>query len=164
MNRKLVLVSLLAIILSFSVLGCVGSDDSASASSSDPAKGTWIEAEVSGDTVSIPVSSVEHYTNAHFKVNTDIGEVAAMAYILDDEIMVKSNVCPPCGSIGFTLEDDILVCDLCSTVFDAATGDGIQGGCVDYPKESIPYTISDGNIVMNLDDIVTAHRNTVAIY
>ncbi|WP_319506836.1 Fe-S-containing protein [uncultured Methanolobus sp.] len=164
MNRKLVIVSLLAIIVSISVLGCLDSESSASAGESGHVKGTWIEPETSGDTVSIPVSSVDAYTNVHFKVNTDIGEVSVMAYKLDDEVQVRSNVCPPCGSIGFTLTDDVLVCDSCGTVFDAATGEGIQGGCVAYPKESIPYTISDGNIVMNLDDVVNAHKKTVEAY
>ncbi|WP_406661006.1 Fe-S-containing protein [Methanolobus sp. ZRKC3] len=163
MNRKLVIVSLLAIVVSLSVLGCIGTEDSASAGPSGSVKGTWIESQVSGDTVSIPLSSVEKNTNVHFKVNTDIGEVAVMAYKLDGEIIVRSNVCPPCGSIGFTLEDDVLVCDACATVFDAASGDGIQGGCVAYPKESIPYTISDGSIVMDQDDVVTAHQKTVEV-
>ncbi|WP_340820661.1 Fe-S-containing protein [Methanolobus sp. WCC4] len=153
----------MAILVSLSALGCIGSDDPASAGPSEPVEGTWIKSKVSGDTVSIPVSSVELYTNIHSKVNTEVGEVAIMAYMLDDEIIVRSNVCPPCGSIGFTLEDDILVCDACSTVFDATTGDGVMGACVAYPKENIPYTISDGNIVMDMDDVVTAHRNTVEI-
>ncbi|WP_218146713.1 Fe-S-containing protein [Methanolobus profundi] len=159
----MVFVSLLAILVSLSALGCIGSNDPASAGSSEPVKGTWIESKVSGDTVSIPVSSVELYTNVHSKVNTEIGEVAIMAYMLDDEVVVRSNVCPPCGSIGFTLKDEVLICDACATVFDAATGDGIMGGCVAYPKENIPYTISDGNIVMKLDDVVTAHRDTVKV-
>ena len=164
MNRRLIFVSLLAIILFFSTLGCLDSNSSDSPASSDAAPGKWIEAGVNGDNVSIPVSSVEQYTNVHFKVNTGSGEVAVMAYKLGDEILVRSNACPPCGSIGFTLEEDDLVCDSCTTVFDAATGDGIQGACAAYPKEDIPYTISDGNIVMSIDDIVNAHKNTAAIY
>jgi len=78
-------------------------------------------------------------------------------------VFVRSNVCPPCNSIGFTLEKDTLVCDSCGTVFDTATGAGIGGGCVSFPKESIPYTVSDGNIVMKLDDVIIAHEKTVEI-
>jgi len=164
MNRKLIIVSLLAIIVSISALGCLDPESSASAGESGPVKGTWIEPEASEDTVSIPVSSVDRYTNVHFKVDADIGEVSVMAYKLDDEVQVRSNVCPPCGSIGFTLTDGVLVCDSCGTVFDAATGEGIQGGCVAYPKENIPYTISNGLIVMDMDDVVTAHKKTVEAY
>ncbi len=164
MNRKLIFVSLLAIAISISALGCLDSESPDSSTSSASVSGKWIESQANGDSVSIPASSVEQYTNVHFKVNTGNGEVAVMAYKLGDEVLVRSNVCPPCGSIGFTLKDDILVCDACATVFDAATGDGIQGGCVAYPKESIPYTISEGSIVMNLDDVVTAHQKTVEVY
>ena len=64
-------------------------------------------------------------------------------------------------TIGFTLDQGTLVCDSCGTVFDAASGNGISGGCVAFPKESISYTVSDGNIVMKLDDVVEAHRKTI---
>ncbi|WMW25702.1 Fe-S-containing protein [Methanolobus sediminis] len=164
MNGKLVFTFLLVLLVSLSALGCIGNGNSASSGSSGPVKGTWIESQISGDTVSIPVSSVDKYTNVHFKVNTDIGEVAVMTYKLGGDIFVRSNVCPPCRSIGFTLNDDVLVCDSCGTVFDAATGAGIQGGCVAYPKESISYTVSGDNIVMDLDDVVTAHQKTVEAY
>lgn len=126
-------------------------------------KGTWIDAQVSSENVSFPVKSIDDNTNIHLKVNTEIGEVAIMAYKLDDKIFVRSNACPPCNSTGFSLNDDKLVCDACGTVFDAATGLGIEGGCMDYPKENIPYTISEGNIILKIDDVVTAHKKTVEI-
>jgi nitrite reductase/ring-hydroxylating ferredoxin subunit len=162
MNIKLIGMVLLAIAVSLVAAGCtdIGSSGKANAS---PVKATWITAEVSADQVSIPVSSVEENTNVHFNMNTDSEEIAVMAYQFNDEIFVRSNVCPPCGSIGFTLEKDTLVCDSCGTVFDAATGTGVEGGCVSFPKESIPYTVSDGNIVMKLDDVVAAHEKTVEI-
>ncbi|WP_091688081.1 Fe-S-containing protein [Methanococcoides vulcani] len=103
------------------------------------------------NTVVIPVQTIDEKINTHFKVKTTTGEIAVMAYRLGDDIMVRSNVCPPCGSIGFSLDNDILICDRCRTTFDAGSGQGIQGACVDYPKESIPFTVSDGNIVMEMD-------------
>jgi nitrite reductase/ring-hydroxylating ferredoxin subunit len=162
MKIKLIGIVLLAIAVSLVVAGCtdVGSSGKANAS---PVKATWITAEVSSDQVSIPLSSVEGNTNVHFKVNTNNGEIAAMAYEFNDEIFVRSNVCPPCNSIGFSLDDGTLVCDSCGTVFDAETGTGIGGGCVSFPKESIPYTVSNGNVVMKVNDVVTAHEKTVEI-
>ena len=106
-------------------------------------------------------SSVVENTNVLFKVNTDIGEIVVMDYRFDDKVFVRSNVCPPCNSIGFTLENGTLVCDSCGTVFDAETGTGIGGGCVAFPKESIPYTISEDKITMKLDDVVTAHEKAI---
>ena len=84
-----------------------------------------------------------------------------MAYRFDNKVFVRSNECVPCSSTGFTLKSGTLVCDSCGTVFDAVTGKGIEGGCVDYPKESIPYTISDGKITMKLDEVVAAHNRTI---
>ena len=84
-----------------------------------------------------------------------------MAYTLDGEIYVRANVCPPCRSIGFSLEEDILICDRCATTFKAKTGDGIKGACVDFPKASVPYEITDGNIVMRGDDLLAAYQDTV---
>ena len=84
-----------------------------------------------------------------------------MAYVLDGEIHVRANVCPPCKSIGFSLGEAILICDRCATTFEAKTGEGIQGACVDFPKASVPYEVSDGNVVMEGTDLVAAYQDTI---
>lgn len=142
------------------VLAVAGCTDGSSAQSG-PVKATWIDAAVVGDTATIPEGAVYKYTNVHFNVPTQHGNLAYMAYVLDDEIFVRANVCPPCGSIGFTLDNGILVCDSCGTTFDATTGNGISGGCVAYPKESVPYTVTQSNIVMNIDDAIQAYAQTI---
>ncbi len=168
MNRKIVALVLLVVAVSLVVAGCaenkstISSKDSVNKVNNEKSvKGKWVTAQVNADQVSIPVKSVDDNTNVHFKVSTDIGELSVMAYRFNDKVFARSNVCPPCNSIGFSLKNGTLVCDSCGTVFDAGTGKGIEGGCVDYPKESIPYTISDGKITMKLDDIVAAHKKTI---
>ncbi|MCL7411568.1 MAG: Fe-S-containing protein [Methanosarcinaceae archaeon] len=158
--RSIGIVMMLLLVSAFG-LGCIGGDSGKA--QAGPVKATWITADVNGDVVSIPVADVNDNTNVHFKVNTntELGEIAVMAFVLGDEIVIRSNVCPPCRSIGFTLDDAVLVCDSCGTTFDAETGNGIQGACVAYPKESIPYTESGGIIVMDINDVITAHQNTV---
>jgi nitrite reductase/ring-hydroxylating ferredoxin subunit len=84
-----------------------------------------------------------------------------MAYVLDGEIFVRSNACPPCLSTGFSLEETILVCDRCETAFEATTGEGIQGACVAYPKAAVAYEIKSSRIVMNGSDLFAAHQDTV---
>ncbi len=121
-------------------------------------KAIWIEPKIDGDKLSLPLSAVEQNWNTHFKA----GNMNFMAYIVDGEIKVRANVCPPCKSIGFSLDDDILVCDRCQTTFEARTGDGIEGACVNYPKESVPYEIIDGQMVMTESDCVSAYEGTVA--
>ncbi|MBC8512028.1 MAG: DUF2318 domain-containing protein [Dehalococcoidia bacterium] len=129
---------------------------------SGPIKATWIEPTIiDGDTVSIPLSEVENNWDIHFAVGSPGGDMNFMAYILDEEIHVRANVCPPCRSIGFSLEEDILICDRCATTFKAKTGDGIEGACVDFPKASLPYEIIDGSIIMRGNDLIAAYEDTV---
>lgn len=162
MNRKLAGIVLLIITVSLLVAGCTETGSSTDFTDNDNSiKASWITAQVSADEVSIPASSVDENTNVHFKVNTDSGELAVMAYKFDDNLFVRSNVCPPCNSIGFSLVNGTLVCDSCGTVFDAVTGTGVEGGCVAFPKESIPHMVSDGKITMKLDDVVAAHKKTI---
>lgn len=128
---------------------------------SGPIKATWIDALSEGDTVSITLAEVEENINNNFKLEVAGETLNFMAYTLNGELIVRANVCPPCKSIGFSLDNDILVCDRCRTTFDAVTGDGIQGACVDFPKASVAYEITDASIVMSLDDLVTAYEETV---
>ncbi len=128
---------------------------------SGPIKAIWIEPKVDAEAVYIPVSDVENNWNIHFKLETQAGEMTFMTYLLDGKIYVRANVCPPCRSIGYSLSNDILVCDRCATTFKAKTGDGIQGACVKYPKALARYAIIDGNIVMKEADLVAAYENTL---
>jgi len=132
---------------------------------SGPIEATWIEPQLDGDTVSIAESEIEDNWNTHFKLRTRVDDKSVrlnfMAYILDGEIYVRANVCPPCRSVGYALENDILICDTCATTFNAKTGDGIGGACVDYPKAVVPYEITNNQLVMNGADLITAYENTL---
>jgi len=151
MSRKIVVGMILLGIL-LSAAGC--------GSNSEPIKATWVQVPAVFDFVSIPVSEVKNNKIIHFKLRMQGGDIAFMAYELGGKIYVRANVCPPCRSIGFSLQRDILVCDTCQTTFKAKTGDGIEGACVNFPKASVPYEITDGNIVMKVDALLTAYQNT----
>ena len=128
---------------------------------SGPIKATIIEARVNGDSVSIPVSAVESDWNTQFAVNAQPGKMNFMAYLLNNKIYIRADVCPPCRSIGYSLDGNTLICDRCATTFKADTGNGIAGACVDYPKALVPYQISNSNIVMSQADLVTAYEATL---
>ena len=155
MSKIIPVLVLLAMILS--TVACSGN----SAQSNEPIKATWIEPQVVGDTVSIPVSKVENKKIIHFKFGTQDKDTTFMAYKLSGELYVRANVCPPCRSVGFSLQKDILVCDTCMTTFEAKTGEGIEGACVDFPKASVPYEIIDGNMVMKDTDLIAAYQDTI---
>jgi len=126
-----------------------------------PIKAKWIDVSVDGSTVSFPVSEVEKNWNTHFKVQVNGSTENFMAYNLDGTIYVRANVCPPCKSVGFSLDKDILVCDRCSTTFKADTGAGIKGACVNYPKASVPNKVVNGNVTLNETDLVKAYQETL---
>jgi len=121
----------------------------------------WIEAKVDGDVVSIPVSEVKDNWNVHFKLGTESGDMTFMAYKYGDKIYVRANICPPCRSIGYSLRDNILICDTCATTFEAKTGIGIKGACVNFPKAQVSYQIVNGNIVMSKAELGAAYQDTI---
>jgi len=155
MLRKIILGLVLITIIIITV-ACSNSNPQGN----EPIKATWIEPQVVGDAVSIPLSEVQNKWNVHFNLQTQ-DDMNFMAYIVDGETYVRANVCPPCWSTGFALDEAVLICDRCATTFKAQTGEGIAGACVGYPKASVPYEIREGSIVMNSTDLTAAYQNTV---
>ncbi len=160
-NRMVIISTVVVVIIGISIYFAMFAGNGSSTPSNEPIKATWIESLVAGDTVSIPVSEVENNWNVHFNVKTQGEDMNFMAYVLDGEISVRANVCPPCRSIGFSLEEAVLICDRCATTFKARTGDGIEGACVDFPKAAVPYEINGGNIAMKGTDLIAAYQDTI---
>ena len=135
-----------------------------SACSNQPTKriqATWIDAQITGDLVSVPVDKIEKDVIIHSRVSTPTDELTFMAYEYNDKVYVRADICPPCLSESFSLVKDTLVCDACATVFSAKTGAGIKGACVRYPKASVPFVLQSGDIVMTGVDIATAFQDTL---
>jgi nitrite reductase/ring-hydroxylating ferredoxin subunit len=126
-----------------------------------PIKEKWITAQVTGDAVSIPVNDVKSSWNTAFKIVNSGSTLNFMAYVSNGEIQVRANVCPPCRSIGYSLNNDVLVCDTCGTTFKATDGSGIQGACVKFPKAAIQYKVVNDTLVMNVVDLVDAYQKTL---
>ena len=126
-----------------------------------PIAGSWLEPEIDGDTVVLPVATVESVVNARFSVPLSDRTLDFMAYVADGAINVRASVCPPCNSQGFMLDGEVLVCDTCATTFDAVTGEGIAGACVDYPKAAARFSVTDGLISVTLEDLVRAYDETL---
>ena len=98
---------------------------------------------------------------AHFWVNMPSGKEGFMAYRLDGVNYVRANICPPCRSYNFSLEKGILVCDTCGTRFNAKTGQGISGACVNYPKSEVNAELKDGKLAMTLANLAAAYAETL---
>ena len=120
-----------------------------------------IDAVVGGDFVTIPLAAVENARNSQFSVTLEDRLLDFMAYTLDGELFVRASACPPCYSRSFALDGDKLVCESCSTRFDALTGEGVDGACVDYPKTEVAYAVSEGGVTMGVADLVRAYDETL---
>ena len=154
---KIILISLVLIITITGLISCSGN----SSPNTTPIPAKWITVEIAGDTASIPVSKVTGNVMTHFGLNIGVEKLAFMAYELNGKTHVRSNICPPCRSVGFSLKADTLVCDTCATTFNAETGEGIEGACIDFPKAAVSYSITDGNILMSGDDLIAANEETL---
>ncbi len=115
--------------------------------------------KVSGNTVTLSLAEVAKAGNGNFLVNN----MSFMAYQLDGKYYVRADVCVPCGSRIFTLQNGTLICGSCGTVFNATTGAGMRGvsACMSYAKKAAVYTTDMGNMIMTLDDLTTAYQNTI---
>ena len=113
----------------------------------------------SGTDVLLPMDIVAQNANGNFDAN----KMPFMAYVLDGKYYVRANVCVPCGSQSFTLQNGKLICNSCGTIFNATTCAGISGvsACMSYAKQAVTYTTDNGNLVMNINDLTTAYQNTI---
>ena len=163
-GKSLILGAALVVVLLLSACAADNSSNgSTSPISSGPIAGTWVEVEVQGNTVTLPVSEVRETGNVHFSVSVPDGKLDFMAYLLGDVLHVRANACPPCRSRGFALDGEILVCDTCQTLFDARDGSGIEGACVAYPKAAVDYAVEGDLIVMPGAALVQAYEETLVV-
>lgn len=114
-----------------------------------------------GDEISIPLSAVAEVLNAEFGIGVDERSLDFMAYLFDGQLYVRASACPPCASLAYTLDGDVLLCRACDSRYDAVTGEGIDGACVDYPKASVPYRVVGDRVVMRVADLTRAWDETV---
>jgi hypothetical protein len=124
-------------------------------------KPTWVTPSLQGESISIPLSAIQQNKMIHFWIILPIGREAYMAYSLDGTTYVRAAICVPCGSIGFSLQKGILNCDTCGTEFDAKTGKGISGGCINYPKSAAKIEVTESYIISTVGDLWWAYDETV---
>jgi len=123
-------------------------------------RATWIQAEIEGDSVAIPVQDIDTAELIQFKVAGETGNMVFMAYRVDGQLHLRAAICPPCRSVGFSLDGGDLVCDTCGTRFEASSGAGLSGACKGYPKAEATGSVSEGKYVVTMADLANAYENT----
>ena len=160
-RRKTILIAVAVLVMMLVLPACATGSDSDSREYTGPIGGTWVDVEVDGSRVALSQEALMDNVNVHFSVYAGERKMDFMAYVLDDDLHVRANACPPCRSIGFALDGSILVCDMCQTTFAAGDGSGIEGACVDYPKAPVAYSVEDGLVVMTTDNLIRAYDETL---
>ena len=64
----------------------------------------------------------------------------------DGKVMVAVSFCEPCKGEFFHITGNTLVCNVCGTVWDLQTLEGISGGCLTYPPQALTYSLSGDNL------------------
>lgn len=128
---------------------------------SAPVIGVPLEAVREGDIVTVPLAAIEGAANGEFSVTLEDRPLDFMAYLVEGELFIRAAACPPCDSLAYALDGDELICEACATRFDAWTGEGIEGACIDYPKAEVAYEVSGGLVSMTAADLVTAWDETL---
>lgn len=163
MSKRFITRGLISLMLLGAIaLAACTNTNAAGTSATGRIKATWITATQTTDGVSVPVSEIQKDTIVHFYLDSPSGKMPFMAYVFGGKTYVRANICPPCRSYNFSIENGILVCDTCGSRFKADTGDGVSGPCVNYPKASVVYEVTNGNVVLKTDALKTAYQNTLS--
>ena len=120
----------------------------------------WANPVLEGEFLSLQQSEVEQGKMVHFQINLPSGKETFMAYKLDGVTHVRASICVPCRSTSFSLQKGVLICDSCGTKFEAKTGKGISGACVNYPKDAAAFKTAEGRLVVALADLEAAYAST----
>ncbi|QGG47451.1 Fe-S-containing protein [Heliorestis convoluta] len=66
-------------------------------------------------------------------------------------VVAAVSVCEPCGSNRFTIADDDLVCNACTTRWDLNTLKGKMGACMNYPPDELPYVVDGDRLIIDAE-------------
>lgn len=128
---------------------------------SGPIAATALMTSRDGDVVAMPLSAIVDVVNTEFGIVVDDRSLDFMAYVFDGELYVRASACPPCAVLAYSLDGGTLLCEACDTSFDARTGEGIGGACVDYPKAAVAYEVKGDVVSMKVADLVRAWDETL---
>jgi len=69
------------------------------------------------------------------------------------KVVAAISLCEPCSGSTFHIRGTRLVCNACATLWSLETLKGIAGGCMDYPPDQVAYTVADGKLVLDENEL-----------
>ncbi len=106
-----------------------------------------ISSKVEGGKISIPLDVLKEKRMVRFEYEGNGIKIPLLAYITPSgKVVTAVSMCEPCRSTRFHINGNKLVCNACYTEWDIESLKGIQGGCLNYPPDSIPSMIEGDQI------------------
>lgn len=120
---------------------------------------TKIPADIAGGKVSIDLKTVKDkqmitfdFPGKSFTLDngTKFDLLPILAYVSPQgNVVVATSLCEPCSGTSFRIEGDQLVCNACDTRWTLDGLQGISGGCMTYPPETLKYNIEGDKLVID---------------
>jgi hypothetical protein len=114
---------------------------------------TEIKASQEGGKIVVPLSSIKKSKLVYFEYKGS-ASIPLLAYVgLSGKVITAISVCEPCKSTRFHIDGENLVCNICGTVWNLETHQGVTGGCTEFPPQIIPNQVKDGKVLIAEDKV-----------
>ena len=109
---------------------------------------TIVESNVeNGKAIVATLSTIKEKKFIWTEYNANGKRIPLTAFIQPDgKVMVAVSFCEPCKGETFHITGNQIVCNVCGTVWDLQTLEGISGGCQTYPPEALTYFLNGDNL------------------
>lgn len=120
---------------------------------------TKVPVDITGGKVMVDLQEIKAKQMVTFDVpgvsftlnnGTKFDNLPILAYVSPQgNLVVATSLCEPCSGTSFRIEGDQLVCNACDTRWSLDGLQGISGGCMQYPPETVKYTVDGSKLVID---------------
>lgn len=118
-----------------------------------------VTADISGGKVTVDLQAIKDKKMVTFDLpgksftlnnGTKFDALPVLAYVSPQgNVVAATSLCEPCSGTSFRIEGDQLVCNACDTRWTLDGLQGISGGCLQYPPETVKYTVEGNKLVID---------------
>lgn len=112
---------------------------------------TGIRAKVEGNKIVIPLNTIRKYELVYVECQ-GLSTVPLLAYVgPSDRIITAISFSEPFKGTRFHIVGGDLVSNVCGTVWNLETHQGVSGSCTEFPPQIIPNQIQNGKVLIDKD-------------
>lgn len=120
---------------------------------------TKIPADIAGGKVTVNLQEIKDKQMVTFDVpgisftlnnGSKFDYLPILAYVSPQgNVVMATSLCEPCSGTSFRIEGDQLACNACDTRWSLDGLQGISGGCMTYPPETVKYTVEGDKLIID---------------